>query len=54
MTLKTLSVPRVYIGSGFHNELVQSSVTHEGKTGTHKEKFTDSLRFLYSRKAAGD
>ena len=54
MTPKTLSVPQVSISSGFNNELVQSSATHEGKTGTHKRKLTDILRYLYSRKAAGD
>lgn len=37
MTLKTLSVPHVYTGSGFSNELVQSSVMHEGKRDTQKQ-----------------
>lgn len=54
MTLKTLSVPWVSVSCGFNNELAQSSVTHEGKIGTHKRKLTDSFRFLYSRKAACD
>ena len=37
MTLKTLSVPHVYTGSGFNNELVQYSVMHEGKRDTQKQ-----------------
>lgn len=39
-------MPHVYTGSGFSNELVQSSVMHEGKRDTQKQthgKSSDSL-----------
>lgn len=36
LTWQTLSVPHVYTGSSFSNELAQSSVMHEGKRDTQK------------------
>lgn len=37
VTCTTPSVPHVYTGGGFSNELVQSSVMHEGKRDTQKQ-----------------